>query len=98
MTVSFVSAAFLIVAFCLGYLVRERLTVRNRKAHRLAERENERRLDLVLWSTGDELWEMDMVNDLFHRTNPLQHLKLTNYEVVRKASTLRSEVMPEDRP
>ena len=96
MTFSFVSVASVALAFCLGYLVRERMTVRNRKAYRLAEREKERRLDLVLWSTGDELWEMDMVNDLFHRTNPLLHLKLTNYEVVRQASTLRSEVMPED--
>jgi C4-dicarboxylate-specific signal transduction histidine kinase len=51
----------------------------------------------VLWSTGDELWEMDLVQDLFTRTNPLKHLELTNYEVVRKASTLRSEVLPEDR-
>src|SRR5207342_3200417 len=75
----------------------ERMTVHNRKAHRLAERENERRLNLVLWSTGDELWEMDMVSDLFTRTNPLRHLALTNYEVVRKASTLRTEVMAEDR-
>jgi signal transduction histidine kinase len=97
MTVSFVSAALLILAFCLGYLVRERLTVRNRKAYRLAERENSRRLELVLWRTGDELREMDLVNDLVQRTKPLQHLMLTNYEVVRKASTLRSEVMPEDR-
>ena len=97
MTLSYVSAICLILAFGFGFLVREWLTARRRKAYRLAERENERRLDLVLWSTGDELWEMDMANDVFTRTNPLRHLKLTNYEVVRKASTLRSEVMPEDR-
>jgi PAS domain-containing protein len=97
MIFSFVSVAYLALAFCLGYLVRERITARHRKAYRIAERENERRLDLVLWSTGDELWEMDMVNDVFTRTNPLRHLHLTDYEVVRKASTLRSEVKPEDR-
>jgi C4-dicarboxylate-specific signal transduction histidine kinase len=97
MTFSVVSVALLLLAFCLGYLLRETLTMRHRKAHKLAERENEQRLDLVLWSTGDELWEMDLVNDLFTRTNPLRHLELTNYEVVRKASTLRTEVKPEDR-
>jgi signal transduction histidine kinase len=97
MSFSFVSVVLLVLAFCLGYLIRQRLTAGNRKAHRLAQRENEQRLDLVLWSTGDELWEMDMANDVFTRTNPLRHLHLTNYEVVTKASSMRSEIMPEDR-
>ncbi len=91
------SVALLLLAFGLGYLVRERLTASNRKAHRQAELESEQRLNLVLWSTGDELWEMDMARDIFKRTNPLRHLELTNYEVVHKASTLRTEVMVEDR-
>ena len=98
MPFSFVSGALLFLAFCLGYLLRERLTASHRKAHRLAELENMQRLDLVLWSTGDELWEMDMDKDLFTRTNALKHLKLTNYDVVHKASALRGEVMPDDRP
>jgi C4-dicarboxylate-specific signal transduction histidine kinase len=98
MSFSFVSVAFLVLAFCLGYLIRQRLTAGNRKAHRLAQRENEQRLDLVLWSTGDELWEMDMALDQFTRTNPLRHLKLSSHELVTKASSMRSEIMPEDRP
>lgn len=97
MAFSFVSAALLFLAFCLGYLLRERLTASHRMAHRLAELDSMQRLDLVLWSTGDELWEMDMDRDVFTRTNPLKHLELTNYDVVHKASTLRSEVMPDDR-
>ena len=48
MTFSFISAAYLGLAFCLGYLIRERLAAPNRQAHRLAERMNEQRLDLVL--------------------------------------------------
>jgi signal transduction histidine kinase len=92
-----VSVFALVLAFGLGYLVRERLTAGSRKAHKAAEKDSEQRLDLVLWSTGDELWEMDMSKDTFTRTNPLRHLELTNYEVVQAASTLRSEVAPEDR-
>ena len=94
-TVLAVSA--ILLAFALGFLVRERLTAGTRRAHKAAEKDSEQRLDLVLWSTGDELWEMDMSKDTFTRTNPLKHLFLTNYEVVQAASTLRSEVSPEDR-
>jgi C4-dicarboxylate-specific signal transduction histidine kinase len=94
-TVLAVSA--ILLAFGLGFLVRERLTANSRLAHKAAERDSEQRLDLVLWSTGDELWEMDMSKDSFTRTNPLKHLFLTNYQVVQAASTLRSEVSPEDR-
>jgi signal transduction histidine kinase len=92
-----VVAAFGVLALGLGYAIRDRMTSRHRKAHRQAEKESDQRLDLVLWSTGDELWEMDMVHDTFTRTNPLRHIHLTNYEVVQAASTLRSEVFPEDR-
>lgn len=97
MTFSFAAVAIVLLAFGLGYAVRGWMTLSNRKAHRLAERESDQRLDLVLWSTGDELWEMDMVHDTFTRTNPLRHIHLMDYEVVRAASTLRSEVMPDDR-
>lgn len=98
MIFSLVAVVYLVLAFCLGYLIRDRLTLRNRQAHRLAERDKEQRLDLVLWSTGDELWEMDMARDQFTRTNPLRNIKLPSQEVVRKASSMRSEIMPEDRP
>jgi C4-dicarboxylate-specific signal transduction histidine kinase len=85
------------VAFALGFLVRSRLGAGNRLARKAAEKESEQRLDMVLWSTGDEFWEMDMSKDTFTRTNPLKHMFLTNYEVVQAASTLRSEVAEEDR-
>ena len=88
----------MLLAFGLGFLVRERLTAGTRRAHRAAEKDSEQRLDLVLWSTGDELWEMDMSKDTFTRTNPLRQLELTNYQVVHAASTLRTEVMEDDRP
>jgi C4-dicarboxylate-specific signal transduction histidine kinase len=84
-------------AFALGFWVRSRLSAGNRLARKAAEKESEARLDLVLWSTGDEFWEMDMARDTFTRTNPLKHMFLTNYNVVQAASTLRSEVAEEDR-
>jgi hypothetical protein len=87
----------MLVAFGLGFIVRERLTAGSRRAHKASQQDSEQRLSLVLWSTGDELWEMDMARDRFTRTNPLRHLELTNYEVVQAASTLRTEVMPDDR-
>lgn len=87
----------MVLAFGLGFMVRERLTAGARRARKAAEADSEQRLDLVLWSTGDELWEMDMSKDTFTRTNPLKHMFLTNYEVVQAASTLRTEVSPDDR-
>lgn len=84
-------------AFALGYLFRSRLGAGNRLARKAAEKDSEQKLDLVLWSTGDEFWEMDMARDTFTRTNPLKHMYLTSYNVVQAASTLRSEVAPEDR-
>jgi C4-dicarboxylate-specific signal transduction histidine kinase len=85
------------VAFALGFLFRARLGAGTRLARKAAEKESEQRLDMVLWSTGDEFWEMDMARDTFTRTNPLKHMFLTNYNVVQAASTLRSEVAEEDR-
>jgi C4-dicarboxylate-specific signal transduction histidine kinase len=84
-------------AFALGFFVRAQLTAGKRQARLAAEKESEQRLDMVLWSTGDEFWEMDMSKDTFIRTNPLKHMFLTNYNVVQAASTLRSEVAEEDR-
>src|SRR6478735_3106565 len=85
------------VAFALGFLLRARLGAVTRLARKAAEKESDQKLDLVLWSTGDEFWEMDMAKDTFTRTNPLKHMFLTNYNVVQAASTLRSEVAEEDR-
>jgi C4-dicarboxylate-specific signal transduction histidine kinase len=84
----------MLVAFALGFAYRARLGAGSRQARKA---ESDQKLDLVLWSTGDEFWEMDMARDTFTRTNPLKHMFLTNYNVVQAASTLRSEVAEEDR-
>jgi C4-dicarboxylate-specific signal transduction histidine kinase len=83
------------VAAALGYGLRAWL---GRNKRELARRNSEERLKLVLWSTGDELWELDVVRDQFIRTNPLRHLKASGYELVKDASALRSEIHPDDRP
>ena len=59
--------------------------------------EDDKLLDLVLWSTGDELWQLDIVANQFTRTNPLVHLKASSHELVSNASELRSEIHPDDR-
>jgi C4-dicarboxylate-specific signal transduction histidine kinase len=82
------------LAVALGYAGRSWLGKRRREE---AVRSSEERLKLVLWSTGDELWELDVLRDVFIRTNPLRHLKASGYEVVKDASTLRSEIHPDDR-
>ena len=84
----------IVVAFALGFAFRARLGAGTRQARKA---ESDQKLDLVLWSTGDEFWEMDMAKDTFTRTNPLKHMYLTSYNVVQAASTLRSEVAEEDR-
>ena len=92
-----VAVLAIVVAFALGFAFRARLTAGTRLARKAAEKDSEQKLDLVLWSTGDEFWEMDMAKDTFTRTNPLKHMYLTSYNVVQAASTLRSEVAEEDR-
>jgi C4-dicarboxylate-specific signal transduction histidine kinase len=82
------------VAVALGYAGRSWLGKRRREE---AVRSSEERLKLVLWSTGDELWELDLVRDQFLRTNPLRHLKASGNEVIRDASAMRNELHPDDR-
>ncbi|MGH8028952.1 MAG: sensor histidine kinase, partial [Arenimonas sp.] len=82
------------LAVALGYAGRSWLGRRRREE---AVRSSEERLKLVLWSTGDELWELDVVRDQFIRTNPLRHLKASGHEVVKDASSMRSEIHPDDR-
>src|SRR6187455_1132287 len=82
-------------AVAFGYGLRSWLGRRRRIE---ALRDSEERLKLVLWSTGDELWELDVVRDQFIRTNPLRHLRGSGDELVKDASTLRSEIHDDDRP
>ena len=58
---------------------------------------NDERLQMVLWSTGDELWEMVPPKDQFTRTNPLRHLKADSEVLVTNASGLRENIHPDDR-
>ncbi|MFT3806370.1 sensor histidine kinase [Arenimonas sp.] len=55
------------------------------------------RLKLVLWSTGDELWEMDLAADTLSRSNPLKHLQASSHDLVTRASAMRALVHPDDR-
>ena len=58
----------------------------------------QQRLDLVLWSTGDELWEVDLLRDEYILRNPLKHFDFAEQVQTRKGSELRNDLRPEDRP
>ena len=59
--------------------------------------DRDERLKMVLWSTGDELWELETDKDQFTRTNPLRHLKANSDVLVTRASRLRESIHPDDR-
>ena len=85
----------LALGVALGYGTRAWI---GRRSRAQARRSAEERLQLVLWSTGDEMWELDPVRDQFVRTNPLRHLKTSSDVLVRDAAALREEIHPDDRP
>lgn len=58
---------------------------------------SDERLKMVLWSTGDELWELELARDQFTRTNPLRHLKANSDLLITNASHLRVGIHPDDR-
>jgi hypothetical protein len=45
--------------------------------------EIDQRLDLVLWSTGDELWEVDLARDEYTLRNPLKGFDFADKVQVR---------------
>lgn len=58
---------------------------------------NRERLELMLWSTGDELWDMDVPRDTLKRTNPLRHLKAGSGDHLLAVNAQRDLIHPEDR-
>ncbi|MBP6309112.1 MAG: PAS domain-containing protein [Arenimonas sp.] len=58
--------------------------------------ESEQQLKLTLWGTGDELWDLDLVGNLIHRSNPLLILKGSTGEVSHNANALMKYVHPDD--
>jgi PAS domain S-box-containing protein len=69
---------------------------RERERAREALALSEERLKLALWGTGDEMWELDLVNDRLHRQNPLQHLEGAGQAEVEHATSLRKYIHPDD--
>lgn len=91
---AWVAVVLLLVATVVGLWVgRQR-----ERARQAADHEHSSlRLKLVLWSTGDELWEMDLAADTLSRSNPLKHLQASSHDLVTRASAMRALVHPDDR-
>ena len=95
MIAALVALLIFVLAFGVGYLVHARLGQRRNDASRGDSNE---RLELVLWSTGDELWELDLARNEYTLSNPLQHFEFSSKIVVRKGTELLNDLKPEDRP
>ena len=91
---AWVAVVLLLVATVVGLWVgRQRERARQAADHE----HSSARLKLVLWSTGDELWEMDLAADTLSRSNPLKHLQASSHDLVTRASAMRALVHPDDR-
>jgi signal transduction histidine kinase len=53
------------------------------------------RLRLVLWGTGDELWDWDLARNRVHRENPMRHMLAGVTEIV-DASAVIAHMHPDD--
>ncbi len=72
------------------------LRLRERERAQAVIRESEQRLKLMLWGTGDELWDLDIENNTIHRNNPLLILKGSTGEFTQNAGALYEYVHPDD--
>jgi C4-dicarboxylate-specific signal transduction histidine kinase len=83
-----------VLGFAVGYLVHSRRVMRLRES---GEGDSAKRLELVLWSTGDELWEIDLARDQYTLSNPLQHFESSSANLAKRGKNMRNELLPEDR-
>lgn len=72
------------------------LRLHERKLAQVEILNSEQRLKLTLWGTGDELWDLDIKQDLIRRSNPLLILKGSTGELSTNARSLMRYVHPED--
>jgi len=91
------SAYFLLAIGLVGVLVWSiSLRLRERERAQANIRESEQRLKLMLWGTGDELWDLDIQNNSIHRSNPVLVLKGSTGEYTQNAGGLYQYVHPDD--
>ncbi|MGH8498440.1 MAG: two-component regulator propeller domain-containing protein, partial [Methylococcales bacterium] len=88
----FLLAASIVMVFV--WNVSQRFRERERAQAEI--RDSEQRLKLTLWGTGDELWDLDVMQDAIHRSNPILILKGSTGEYSMNAKSLMQYVHPDD--
>lgn len=88
----FLLAAIIVMTFIWSVSLR----LRERERAQAEIRDSEQRLKLTLWGTGDELWDLDIGQDVIRRSNPLLILKGSTGEFSMNARSLMRYVHPED--
>ena len=76
--------------------MRFRVSRRRDQAAQLAVRMSEERLKFALWGSGDELWDIDLVEQKMHRENVLPGLKISRL-TPRSIEDFIDQVHPDDR-
>lgn len=83
-------AAVATLAVVLGWRLRRLRHHAARDVESAAER-----LRLVLWGTGDELWDWDLARNRVHRENPMRHMLAGVTEIVDAAAVI-AHMHPDD--
>lgn len=89
--------ALLVVAIALVMGLRFRRNLAERARQQAAIAANERRLNLSLWGSRDELWDLDVVKAYVHRDNPLPDLFDTELTTGGPTPAFLQAVHPDDR-
>ena len=67
------------------------------RANEEAARSSRDRLNLALWGSGDEMWDIDLSSGRIRRENPLPSIRLSTDVLVPKLADYMSHVHPADQ-
>jgi signal transduction histidine kinase/ligand-binding sensor domain-containing protein len=67
------------------------------RANEEAARASRDRLNLALWGSGDEMWDIDLTSGRIRRENPLPSIRLSTDVLVPKLADYMSHVHPADQ-
>ncbi|MCP3672902.1 MAG: EAL domain-containing protein [Gammaproteobacteria bacterium] len=90
--------AMALIFFFTIYLFSTKQALKRQKERgiRLAIERSEENFKFALWGTGDELWEWDITNDEFKRTNPIKIIDDSPNNYDGKLSSVGALIHPEE--